>query len=112
MEREIKFRAWSRENKIMVTCNQVPVGMLNKYDDPVMQFTGLLDKNGKEIFEGDIIKNKWGHNVEVKIEEITHSDWEDSFAGFGFGMPTHDIEDYKKEIEIIGNIYENPELIK
>lgn len=118
--RTIKFRAWNTkggwEGKI------IPWEDLqdfhddlwelldngNPYDEDVgkfelMQFTGLLDKNGKEIYEGDILKN------EVKNCKVEWSEMNLAWVGVGlmaFGM------NGDGEYEIIGNIYENPELLK
>jgi len=77
----------------------------------IMQFTGLLDKNGKEVFEGDIISRIRG------ISEIVWSDdgWAvKTFAGW---KTQENVFCYQRfcevgEIEIIGNIYETPELLK
>lgn len=73
----------------------------DEYD--LMQFTGLLDKNGKEIYEGDIVLicsfNDEKNLYEVIIKDIRHLPEE--FYGSNFTWS-----------EIIGNIYENPELIK
>ena len=82
----------------------------------VMQSTGLLDKNGKEIFEGDIIR----YNIDVvdikrhpTLGFYTVLDGREGF--FGDGMSIDDFEEDAKEFsktaEIIGNIYENPELL-
>jgi uncharacterized phage protein (TIGR01671 family) len=129
MEREIKFRVWHKGE--MFLTNAIMNASARYYirdaqgisphadvyyeqaDAPIMQFTGLLDKNGKEIYEGDIIKyfqpysNKWDTHIVL---------WDEKFAGFG--MFEYNNEWCKesdwlkiKEIEIIGNIYENPELI-
>jgi uncharacterized phage protein (TIGR01671 family) len=72
MNREIKFRAWDKIDKIMrqVTCYNLydeyvrldednsGNSITRKIDDVIlMQFTGLLDKNGKEIYEGDIVRD-------------------------------------------------------
>ena len=64
--REIKFRAWDKENKVMIYPKGIlfdgrvvnfNCGILEPFEEyELMQFTGLYDKNGKEIYEGDIIK--------------------------------------------------------
>lgn len=82
----------------------------------IMQSTGLYDKNGKEIFEGDIIR----YNIDVvdikrhpTLGFYTVLDGREGF--FGDGMSIDDFEEDAKEFsktaEIIGNIYENPELL-
>lgn len=125
MNRTIKFRAWdvfykkflygdysTIANNMDEFWTIVKGGENSGREVPLMQFTGLLDKNGKEIYEGDVVKDAWGAVKEVKIEEIFHASYEDTFAGYGFGFDTHGIEDFKEKVEVIGNIYENPELLK
>ena len=69
-----------------------------------MQFTGLKDKNGKEIYEGDVVR--YSANKEEHISEVVYIE---SF----FGVEKHTgILSSFYPIEIIGNIYENPELLK
>lgn len=69
----------------------------------LMQYTGLKDKNGKKIFEGDIVKSKYGV-FKSKVE------WNDSFCGF-FPFCNNDTGIFADECEAIGNIYENKELL-
>ncbi len=127
--REIKFRAWNKKNKVMrVLCDtfywiQIGVDRLFKSElsffatsgypkkellastidgDIFMQYTGLKDKNGKEIYEGDIVlcSRHDGEDMhEIVIEDIRQ------LPQFMFGSNL----DWR---EVIGNIYENPELIK
>jgi len=68
----------------------------------LQQFTGLKDKNGKEIYEGDIIVDSFNHCEKGKVVENTAEFWWD-FIEYGLDQA---------ELEVIGNIYENPELIK
>ena len=123
-----KFRAWTEEGKVMYY-NVYPFKdgtLLLSYDgfafDEVpasdfilMQSTGLKDKNGKEIFEGDIVKYKAGRDTFT--EEVAYNK---SLAGFGvvdadaniiltFGELTEYIDLISPEV--VGNKYENPELL-
>ena len=68
------------------------------------RYTGLKDKNGKKIFEGDIVKSKYGV-FKSKVE------WNDSFCGF-FPFCNNDTGIFADECEVIGNIYEHKELLK
>ena len=117
--RTIKFRMWSIKDKFMddtpVIYKGIPctidtdgkVVWMPLDDTILMQFTGLYDRNGKEIYEGDIVL--WGgiHNRVVKWEPYGYSPW----ACDGEG--DHDCHaGWHVESEIIGNIYDNPELIK
>ena len=128
-----KFRAWDVHEKKMFTNDQLIIWNGNVYANDnselnvnnlkgwsidekyLMQSTGLKDKNGKEIFEGDIVKYKAGCNTFT--EEVAY---DKNFAGFGvrdananiiftFGELAEDID--LRSLEVIGNIYENPELL-
>ena len=99
--REIKFRAWDTQEKRMIYPKTGAVNNLESWEilqlfDTVMQYTGLKDKNGKEIYEGDIVRIAGYGLYEVGYPFITL--FQSHFE--------NDVE------EIIGNIYENPELLK
>lgn len=87
-------------------------------DMEVSQFTGLLDKNGKEIYEGDIVKHTRGYPSEGQYESSkTHVVVWDSIEDFDMGLSEHvpDAEGLPYDtslIRVIGNIYENPDLLK
>ena len=158
MNREIKFRAWDTVLKSMVPSFDNWIDFDGNYwttpdvthDTPnteivrghnyiLMQFTGLHDKNGKEIYEGDVFKKP------VKINQSLHGDWaiyefllkngltivsyirseKDTGIPRGYlASPYFDEFDVDtktimfatqvtlNDCEIIGNIYQNPELIK
>ena len=123
--REIKFRAWFKETEEMKN-----IAMSNLYREgkstwlhlsaqpmgsyrlvELMQYTGLKDKNGKDIYEGDILTD-FGDAGPLYVEFSTEH------AGFVFmdkfdnGPPSYTPKEISYEyFEIIGNIYENPELL-
>jgi uncharacterized phage protein (TIGR01671 family) len=110
MNREIKFRAWDcHANRMIVFENDTMWDtnwLLTCY---AMQYTGLKDKNGKEIYEGDIL-GRIGFFHKVVINDGTN------FYSYSVNNPQSifilnkfSIDGYD---EIIGNIYENPELLK
>ena len=86
----------------------------------VGQFTGLIDKNGKEIYEGDILSNsfmdnKKGKNGIVSFKEHCFCvECEELFRPIGNDLGWANMNENKwyGEIEVIGNIYDNPELVE
>ena len=132
--KEIKFRVWDKGLKQMIYLSEPEVVnddfsaivfKLRDYfasafssdrmeDLELMQYTGLKDKNGKEIYEGDIVYVEavaYGRDMNAMIfwkDGGFWLRWEDGYESY--------LQDWVKELaksaEVIGNIYENPELIK
>ena len=117
--REIKFRAWDKDKEEMFSSDFITLAEFFEFYGKLelMQFTGLKDKNGKEIYEGDV--------VDVQNEEQFKIEWfEDTASWIGVGVQTgkgrwfENREMFEREFqissiksEVIGNIYENPELL-
>ena len=128
----IKFRAWDKVNKcwnddIVISDDGIPLEMTGfvgvdlkveqAYDIEIMQSTGLKDKNGVEIFEGDVLINDLGR--------ICHMRWHEYQVGFDaeFIRDTNYQEGLDMTVgfrsvhlhifsKVIGNIHENPELLE
>lgn len=162
--REIKFRAWDKEDKklwkvVSITesvwgdCEEAHIRVCELHENPskketdvrmsveyeLIQFTGLKDKNGKEIYEGDIIKYSfrdgndintrfmqiYNDGVNFKMKELYRDYWLEKVDGVLKIKHGH-LTKYRGETnllcdvlalviywyEVIGNIYENPELLE
>ena len=109
--RAIKFRAWNRQKKgfsYFCVGDWEKIKNIQRYENEVGQFTGLSDKNGKEIYEGDVLEFSWVFNKRDRHIVV----WDDSLTGFE-PFVFADRGDYvPNDCKVIGNIYENLELIK
>lgn len=135
--RIIKFRAWDKDEKVMRQVVDITFGAYqpegfpttlvlsdgkNNYSSTtkfceLMQFTGLKDKNSKEIYEGDIVKKGNKLREVMYSTEVKDSNKVSKFhAGWVLKCLDDDPEKYYgawlEDYEVVGNIYENPELIK
>jgi uncharacterized phage protein (TIGR01671 family) len=140
MSREIKFRCWNNCLRKYIPEDEIMDGFgecLKEKHLYIEQYTGLRDKNGKYIYEGDIVnlayyekphgKKRWNKTYPHKGgKDINVVDFEDGYFKFhqedkdGYGSELafsdygewegRDCE-YKYEAEVIGNIHENPELL-
>ena len=132
----IKYKIWDKENKkfledVWETDYAIlPNGIvIEMYDNgfgesysvhnldniEVLQFTGFKDKNDKDIYEGDILRYKFPYDKRViHISPVSYLETQSSFGIvdlYGNNIPLYDIA-CKEYAEIIGNIYENKELLK
>lgn len=111
--KNIKFRFWT--GSLMEQWDHAKhwesLGFyLNGGDNYIpMMFTGLFDRHGKEIYEGDIVQ--WDTDIDADYfdSKLRFIDEKVKFEGGAF-YPVCNMPEY--EFEVIGNIYENPELIK
>lgn len=119
MEREIRFRIWCK-NKKEWERNRVYIGLngdlydrdnciyLSPNKHILMQYTGLKDKNGKEVYEGDVVKCEWQNRTGVIDFTCGSFDLREGM----FVTPLQKLVFNKWKLEVIGNIYDNPDLLE
>lgn len=120
--REIKFRAWDNATKKIylvggIVWDKGKIVEVDRDDDPeieypeLMQYTGLKDKNGKEIYEGDIVEASGAVGI---VEWLDMGKWTLAMPRTtDFPQPRMVLGGYvEKGCRVIGNIYENPDLLK
>lgn len=139
MSREIKFRAWDKQSSTMQPVQHLLYGAgrlrsvayehslathLPEHNIVLMQFTGLRDRNGADIYEGDIVQSTDFHydgsdTPFIGLVKFHDSEWQmwhrddmpsrkQSDGAYHLGV----IRGNDDELEVLGNIYENPELLK
>lgn len=129
--REPKFRAWDIDEKKMYVVGAIEwlgetienilrdrgigwsASSINNYI--LMQFTGLRDKNGREIYEGDVVQFRMSYKTETWIGEVKYEECVAAFmisAMNGEPWCSREFGIGTIEPKIIGNIHENPELLK
>lgn len=126
--REIKFRAWNRIvgrwQYFQLTDLEKQKGAIQWQNLEIMQYTGLTDKNGKEIYEGDILRVPELYET-PEMTATAYVNWEVVFMFGSWHLKGPDYtpelgsttlydehHSYDEDFEVIGNIYENPELLK
>lgn len=116
--REIKFRAWYTpfKNKKFGTGYKYGNSVISFHDmSPdkyeLEQYTGLKDKNGVEIYEGDLIEAK---NATYKVEWFNTAFWVAPVLGYGNSQPISKLYDYEENntLKVISNIHENADLLQ
>lgn len=139
MMRPIKFRVWDKANERMLNIETLclsfsPNGVLTSiytygpdfsndpevigHDEPdlddvtIEQYTGLDDKNGKPIYEGDVIKSNYKY-AQPKVSQIIIENGNSYILGEDLATGNEMlVSDHISEIKVIGNVHENPELLE
>lgn len=117
-QRAIKFRAWDKAYRKMFEARDVSALVQEPKVFALMQYIGLKDKNGVEIYEGDIVRYNTGEMWFVEWDakqagiiymnrQVVDKEGRKKPSGIGYGQLPG-----SHEVEVIGNIYENPELLK
>ena len=127
--KEIKYRAWDTEKEVMaevlsINLSDGEVRMMDEecrvwsapapYVCRLMQYIGLKDKNGKEIYDSDIVKVTWGSG-KIVFYEVKYCE----SLGYHYLRDTKNKEDDDiiciydySQMDVIGNVFDNPELLK